>query len=199
MRGDGETADAGAVRGSRPKTKDSIERNLAELRRFVRRRLGPALRGRDDSMDIVQSTVRELLSVASRLDAKGDDALRRLMFEKASRKLVDRYRYHRARKRDAARERRPPEPGSRSERAAESPRAPDPTPSALLIAVEANAKLAAHLDRLTEDQRAVVVQCRILGLSHAEVAEVMCRTEDSVRNLLHRALARLSSSLVGDR
>ena len=65
------------------------------------------------------------------------------------------------------------------------------SPSQVAIRNEDLALLKGAFDRLPDDYRTVVTLARIVGLSHAEIAEEMGRSENAVRTLLHRALARL--------
>ena len=57
--------------------------------------------------------------------------------------------------------------------------------------------LEGAFDELPEDYREVILLFHVVGLSHREVAERMDRTEAATRNLLSRALARLSRLLRG--
>jgi RNA polymerase sigma factor (sigma-70 family) len=54
----------------------------------------------------------------------------------------------------------------------------------------------ASLQRLTEDQRAVVLLRILMGLSVAEVARVLDKREGAVKTLQRRALARLGAAIV---
>ena len=51
------------------------------------------------------------------------------------------------------------------------------------------------LDRMPDEYRQVVTLSRRGGLSHAEVAAELGKTEGATRMLLHRALARLGVEL----
>lgn len=51
-------------------------------------------------------------------------------------------------------------------------------------------------EKLPEDYREVILLVRVAGLPYAAAAEQMGRTEPSIRNLLSRALSRLSGMLV---
>lgn len=44
----------------------------------------------------------------------------------------------------------------------------------------------------------MITQARLLGLSHAEIADEMGRNEGAVRVLLHRALIRLGRIMTRD-
>ena len=158
--------------------------HLPELRGFVRRRLGQPARAREAVSDVVQSTCREVLEHRDRFRFGEPEGFRKWLFSTALRKVMNKDRFHRAGKRDVGRE---AVPGALSG-AAESP-------SDALQAEETLELLRASLERLPEDYRRVVLLSHLAGLSRAEVARVMERSEASVRNLLYRALARLGADL----
>ena len=56
-------------------------------------------------------------------------------------------------------------------------------------------RIEAAFTRLSDDHREVILLSRIVGMSRAEVALALDKTEDSVRNLLHRALTELARHL----
>jgi RNA polymerase sigma-70 factor, ECF subfamily len=63
------------------------------------------------------------------------------------------------------------------------------------VAAEELGRLEAAFARLDADYREVIVLARVVGLSHAEIAARMGRTESATWNLLARALAKLSTEL----
>jgi RNA polymerase sigma-70 factor (ECF subfamily) len=67
----------------------------------------------------------------------------------------------------------------------------DPSPSKGMIRDERFERLAEALDSLSPDHREVIILARIEGLSLAEVAGRMHRTQGAVAQLLWRALKRL--------
>ncbi len=69
------------------------------------------------------------------------------------------------------------------------------SPSRQLITEERIRALEAAFDALPDDYREVIALSRIVRLSRAQVAEQMGRTDDSVRNLMPRALAALAEEL----
>lgn len=71
------------------------------------------------------------------------------------------------------------------------------TPSRVAARREAVVKVQVGLSSLPDDQRQAMTLHDIQGLSMAEVAQAMGRTEDSVRGLLHRGRERLRE-LLGD-
>ena len=72
------------------------------------------------------------------------------------------------------------------------------TPSQHAVGREAEERLEAAFDRLSEDHREVIVLARILRLPHAEIARRMGRSDVAVRSLLSRALVVLSAELDQD-
>ena len=50
-------------------------------------------------------------------------------------------------------------------------------------------------DRLPQDYRDALLHVGIAGLSYAEAGQIMQRTADSIRKLVHRARARLATLL----
>jgi RNA polymerase sigma factor (sigma-70 family) len=69
------------------------------------------------------------------------------------------------------------------------------SPSGQAVAAEDARVLERAFDTLPEHYREVISLSRIARMSRAEVAIQMRRTEDSVRNLLSRALAALAEAL----
>ena len=158
---------------------------------------------RESSSDIVQSVCRDVLENMGRFRYPGEAAFRAWLYATAMRKIADRAEYWRAAMRDPAREVRL-SPGSATRpsgtddaRLAEVYRASFFSPSQAAIGREALVRLEAAFEKLPEDYREVVVLSRIVGLSRAEIAQKMGRTEASVRNLVSRALAELAEHLEG--
>jgi RNA polymerase sigma-70 factor, ECF subfamily len=61
--------------------------------------------------------------------------------------------------------------------------------------VEANEQIAAverAFDDLPDDYREAITLHKLCGLSHAEIAERMNRSEGAVRNLVYRGISRLA-------
>ena len=69
------------------------------------------------------------------------------------------------------------------------------SPSGEAIDRKRIAAIEAAFDRLPETYREVITYSRVLGLSHAEIAEQLGKSEVAVRSLLHRALAHLTTLL----
>jgi RNA polymerase sigma-70 factor (ECF subfamily) len=74
---------------------------------------------------------------------------------------------------------------------------PDATvdPNDPLEEMLSNGRLAQLLRRLTDDQQEVVVLRFVEGLTNAEVAQILGKTEGAVKALQHRAVRRLAKEL----
>jgi RNA polymerase sigma-70 factor (ECF subfamily) len=72
------------------------------------------------------------------------------------------------------------------------------SPSMRLQQHEHRLRLAAVLERLTDDDREVIVRRKLQEQSHAEIARRMGRSEGAVRMPWVRALARLKRALDAD-
>jgi len=185
-----------ASQGDAPALDILLERYLPGLRAYVRLRAGPRLLEKESSSDLVQSVCRDILENEKRFQFEGETGFRRWLFKTAQRKIADRYEFYGAKKRDMAREKRP---------AARASAAGDEallecyrsfyTPSHQAMAREELARVEQAFSSLPEDQREVIVQAKIMGLTRSEIAESLGKTEGAVRTLLYRALARLSEVL----
>jgi len=175
----------------RPKALDALlERHLPALRVFVRLRLDRELRARESEMDVVQSVCRELLAHLGDFEYRGEAPFRKWLYVAALNKLRQKGRYYRAEKRDHERE----HIGDRESiliNAYESVF----SPSRQAMAREQIELLEAAFDRLPDDHREVITLARVVRLPHSEIANAMGRTVPAVKNLLARALVRLTTAL----
>lgn len=172
-----------------------LEASLPELRAFVRKNLG-RLRRKESPSEIVQLTCRTVLEHPQWFRTRDLTRFRAWLVLTARREILNRVQYWRAAKRGANREATmdagnvPPLPIQPTEREASTS-----APTSSLERQEAAERLWTELERLPRDYRTVIVLSRIEGFSRAEVAQRMNRSEASVRNLLARALIKLSASL----
>ena len=172
---------------------DLLLRHLPSLRAFVRLRAGGIVRAREAESDLVQSTCREVLARVGEFRHGGEAGFRQWLFTTALRKILDKREFHTAQKRDVRRVDAEAVAGDQGELLAAYHRFA--SPSQLAAASEELARIEAAFDRLPEAEREVILLSRVVGLPRAEVARAMERNEGSVRNLLHRALTRLSKHL----
>ena len=184
-----------ASRGDSAALDALIERHLPALRAFVRLRSGPVVRAKESCSDLVQSVCREILEDAGAFEYQGEAAFRNWLFTKALRKILDRNKFYRRDKRDIGRE------------AAQAARSAGPgagvarcyaticSPNREAMVHEEVEALERAFDRLPDNYREVITLARVVGLSHAEIAERLGVTEAYSRSLLSRALARLARLL----
>lgn len=183
---------AAARSGDAAAREELFRRHLPGLRAFVRLRSDVPLRLKESESDLVQSICREVLSDLSGFEYRDPASFRNWMFTLATNKIRQKARFHRAARRDPDRERQPVE-GSDAWVVASYSGEANPCRSA--IAREEMMRFEAAFDRLDQDQQDVIVWSRLVGLPHREIAERLGRSEQAVRSLLSRALARLSTEL----
>lgn len=167
-----------------------LEQHAGGLRAFVRLRSGPMLRSLESTSDLVQSVCREVLLHRDRFRFPDQDGFRHWLYTMAARKIANRVEYWHAQKRDVG-------------RLAAVEEAPDLgdvlrcyrsfcSPTGELRTAEEIARIEGAFSQLPEHYREVITLSRIAGLSNEAVARELGRSEDSVRMLLFRALARLA-------
>lgn len=173
--------------------RELLEIHVPKLRAYVRLRASERLLDRESASDLVQSVCREALEEIGEIEFRGEGAFRQWLYTNAERKIIDRARYWAAERRDPRRETPADERLERAElRLAYRTIA---TPSQEAAAHDEVERVEGAFHRLPEHYREVIVLARIVGLSHAEIAERLDKTEGAVRMLLMRALAELSEAL----
>jgi RNA polymerase sigma-70 factor (ECF subfamily) len=173
-----------ATQGDAASLDELLARYLPQLHAYVHARVGPSLRGRESSMDVVQSVCRELLAGRDQFDFRGEERFRAWLFTSALNKVREKLRFHGSARRDPDRE------------------GPDSvlahsllTPSQGAVAAETARALEQALASLSEDHREAITLARVVGLPHRVIAEVTGRSEAASRQLLGRALLRLTREL----
>ena len=164
-----------------------LVRNLPGLEAFVRLRMGPVLRGLMTAPDLVQSVCREVLEDLGDFEFRGEAPFRHWLFVRAENKLREKHRFHHADKRDVGKQQAMPEATT-----AFSAYQTLCTPSRDAEARETMRRVEAAFDLLPEDYREAITLHKLCGLSHAEIAERMQRSEGAVRNLVYRGISRLA-------
>jgi RNA polymerase sigma-70 factor (ECF subfamily) len=160
-----------------------------ELLFFVRTRMGPGLRATVQSEDVLQSVALEAFRELPHFEPRGEGSLRRFLHVLVLHKLRDLADRAGAQKRAGG-------VALTDELAA---RLAAPGEGALSYADPAYERLEQAVARLPDDMREVLVLRRIEGRSSREVAELLGKSDDAVRKLHSRALARLSIDLGGAR
>lgn len=168
-----------------------------ELEHFVRLHGAARLHPRESLHDLVQSICRECIEHVGEFSPRGAGSFRAWLRSIALHKLLSRQRHHLAAARNPAREERGSDVGDREPVAALLPRLP--SPSQVAIGNEEAELLHRALGQLPDEQRQVVTMARLLGMSHAEIATVLGKSEPACRMLLRRGLVRLSALMVSCR
>lgn len=190
-----ETADL--VAAAQDQERDAIEallvRQLPGLEAFVRLRMGAAMREFLTAPDLVQSVCREVLEDLNGFEFRGEAPFRHWLFLRAENKLREKHRYHHAGRRNRGREVALPDASTLMPVYRQLC-----TPSRDAELRETMRRVEAAFDELPADYREAVTLHRVCGLSHAEIAERMNRTEGAVRNLVYRGVSRLALLVDGD-
>lgn len=178
-----------------PQVQALLQQHLPGLRAFMRLNSGRLLRSKESCSDLVQSACREVLENAEQFAFGGEEGFRRWLYRAAMRKIAHRAEYWRAEMRDVQREQHQDDDATESTELLASYQA-FYTPSQQAVAREELLRVEAAFDGLPEAHRQVIVMAKILGMSRAEIAAELGRTELAVRTLLSRALAQLAQRLV---
>jgi len=188
-------AEISAARRGEPQALTSLfQRNLPPLVAFIRSRTGKVVAARESATDIAQSVFREVLQDADKIQLEGEGAFRNWLFMQATRKVLDRAKYHGRERRAAAKEVAIPEAGPAADALLDC-YATIASPSQHASAREELARFEAAVRSLPANQRDAVTMSRLMGLSYAQIAEQMNLTESAVRGHVSRGLAALSSVL----
>ncbi len=186
-----DTATASLVAAARRHDEGAVQqllvRNLPGLEAFVRLRMGPVLRGLMTAPDLVQSVCREVLEDLGGFEFRGEAPFRHWLYVRAENKLREKHRFHHAGKRDRQKELAMPDATT-----ALPAYQTLCTPSKDLEVREAMRRVEAAFDQLPDDYREAITLHKLCGLSHAEIAERMGKTEGAVRNLVYRGISRLA-------
>ncbi len=178
-----------ATHGDRNALDQLLLSYLPQLHAFVHARLGPGLRARESSLDVVQSVCRQLLAARSSFDFRGEDRFRAWLFTAALNKVREKHRRLHGEKRDVAREQEGPLGDSLAAAVHLL------TPSQEAIGNETAVAVSAAMAALTEEHREVITLARLVRLPHRVIAEVLSRSEEATRQMLARAMVRLVREL----
>ena len=166
-------------------------RHLPALQAFLRCKVDGDLAQRESIRDLAQSVCREVLQDLAGMEYRGEEAFRGWLFLQATRKIVDRYRYHKRARREVGREE--PLPDDDAELVQQY--ATICTPSRHASGREQLTRVEAAMRKLPDNQRDAVLLSRLAGVSYVEIARQNDSTEAAVRGLVARGLARLAELL----
>lgn len=162
----------------------------------VRSRLGPGLRTKVQSMDIVQEVLAEAISGLQDFEPQSEGALAHWFSTLAANRIRDKADYFKAEKRSVLKEIPLESMGptdSDGEPSGAEIQGPDKSPSGELILSEEVKRVEGILDSLAEDDQEVIRLRDFDGLEFSEIGEKMSRSPDAARMLYHRAVERLAT------
>lgn len=156
--------------------------------------MSPAIARRESPEDLVQSVCREVAGSLGAIRAEDEVGFRSWLFGVMHNKLRSKESFHRAHRRDVGYERHASIGGTRIEDVLDLYRAAT-TPSQDAVALEEVARIEAAFRSLPEPHGDALRLVTVAGLSYAEAGTILGRSQDSVRQLVHRARARLATLL----
>jgi RNA polymerase sigma-70 factor (ECF subfamily) len=184
-----------ASRGDRPAIDELLAQHLPALRAFIRLRAGPVIRARESASDLAQSVCREVLDHIDRFAYGDEPGFRAWLYTTALRKIMNRHEYYAAEKRDHRRETPLDALGQSSAEALGGVYRSLSSPSQHAMKREEIEQVEQAFDRLGEEQREVISLAHVVGLSRAEIAQQLGKSEGAVRTMLSRALADLADEV----
>lgn len=154
---------------------------------FIRLKMGPSLRARLESRDILQTTLLKSFEHLDDFEGSNARSLLGWMMRIAEHEIRDRADFHGRQRRDADREERLEDHTGLRAR----------TRSALsrLILDEQAERLDAALATLSDPHREVILLRAFEELSFAETGRILGRSEDATRMLFARAMTALTLAL----
>lgn len=165
-----------------------LTEHLPGLRAFVRGRAQNALVLGESCEDVVQSACFEVFRNIERFQHGGEAGFRSWLYMTALRKLGNRQRKQSTLKRD---------PGGEQKELHDAAAA-GPTPSEDAVGRENLDRVMEAMDSLSQEHRDAILLAKLLEMPRAEVGQLMGRSEEAVRSLLHRAIGRLGLLLGED-
>ena len=169
-----------------------LQEHLSRLHAFIRLRMGPQLRRREDSGDLVQTVCAEILGNLSRYQHPGEREFRQWLFKTAERKIADHWKHLQRQKRDPAREARLGDTQLGHDLQLVAQYGSFCTPSGRASAREELERAEAAFDKLAEEEREVILLANVVGLGRAAIAVQLGKSEGAVRTMLSRALSHLA-------
>ncbi len=164
-----------AKRGQKRAFAKLAQRYRAHLKSFANSRIGPHLRGKLETDDVLQETFLRAFQSVCRFEWRGEASFERWLETIAERVILEGVRHQQK------------QPAPLDDDLAGSA----PSPSKLARREERFDRFEEALECLSSDYREVIVLARIEGLKITEIAQRMNRSPDAIKKLLSRALKTL--------
>jgi RNA polymerase sigma-70 factor, ECF subfamily len=172
-----------------------LEKYRPYLILLARMNLGQGLQGKFDASDLVQDTLLEAHRKRDQFRGQSEAEMAAWLRQLLVFALADARRDFKRAKRDIARERSLEMALDGSSCRLEALAAQHSSPSQKATRHEDMLRLADALLQLPEDQRSAVAMKHLQGLSVAEIATLMQRSETAIGGLLRRGMTRLRDLL----
>ncbi|MCP4656707.1 MAG: sigma-70 family RNA polymerase sigma factor [bacterium] len=179
-----------ARHGSREAINAVFERYGERLHALIRVRLGPHLRRRLESRDILQETLLKAFRGIDRFEGSGSTSLMAWLGTIARDEICDQADFYGRQKRDAARDTSLDE---RVDGVADQIR----SEASRLQLQEDSERLEKALDALSEPYREVILLRHFEELSFRDIGERLAKSPDACRMLLARAMTALTLKMRG--
>lgn len=166
------------------------------VQRRVRMRMGPELRTKMQSMDLVQDVFISALRSMENFTYTNEGDFLRWVSKIAENRIRDNFDKIHANKRDVRKETPLNHNSSSTQDTFVGISGPidNTTPSLIMSKREDLSKLEKAMEKLKPEYKEVIILTKIEELSHKEVAEKLGKGTDAVRMLLSRAIMALSQS-----
>lgn len=176
-----------------------LERYMSRILKIVRMRLGPKLRSKMESMDVVQEVMIRAINGFEKFDAKNEAAFLHWISKLVQNEIRDLADYHGAAKRDLKKEmQKKPDFSTESSVLSKIPANSEYRPSFQIRLKEEVLELEVALDQLPENQRDIIVMRQYEGMSFKEIGEELGSSEDAARMQYARAMDKLTDLLTHD-
>lgn len=168
---------------------DLLAAHAGDIESFIRSHMPRALVTKESVGDLTQSLVGDLLPEISRASFDNQAAFRGWLRQCARNKIRERLRHWNAGRRDHGRDCAMQDVGE------ECLCVDQTTPSEAAQREESNCALHGALEKLTEEQRRLVVLVKFEGRSYAEASAVLGRSPAACRKMMARTLSTLAGLL----
>ena len=179
-------------RGDRGALDALLARNMPWIHAHVRRRMGAALRSKEESSDVVQDAVVEFLTHGPRFQIASESGFRRLLGRIVEHTLRDQHDWWTAQRRALSRER---PLGPDTVLSLDCPRAPQADPGEQAARREWEEWIRLGVELLGGEERRIIILRQWEGRAFDAIGRELGCTEDAARMRFNRAMAHLAETV----